>query len=431
MSQLNKGGFGRINTGRFIDRRSVLRGTGVAMALPYLTSMRPAHAGAQKDPPKRFVAFTLGLGLLPENLFPKDAGADYAATPYLKPLQDIRDDFTVMSGVSHVGVTGGHRAEASILTGTAMGASGGTGNTVSLDQLLAKHLGDDTRFPSLTLSASGNTSPCYTESGAMIPPIDRPAALFDMLFTTGTPAERRGQAAAVARGRSIMDLVGEDARALQRELGGVDRQRLDAYFTSVRELEKRLRISEGWAMKPKPAVDVEPIQNVRNRADFVAQFATMAEVMKLAMQTDSTRFLTLHLGGGNHKLPREGVQDGYHTLSHHGKDEDKLQQLTIVETALVSAWGGFVRSLGETEEGGHRLLDHSSVLLTSNLGNASNHNNKNMPLLFAGGPFKHAGHLAFDRNNNYPLCNLYLSIAQRSGLEIDAFSSRTGVIEQI
>jgi Protein of unknown function (DUF1552) len=412
-----------------LRRRTLLRGAGVSMSLPYLTSMSPAWSAEPEQPPHRFIAFTLGLGLIPDNLYPKESGRQYEPTHYLKPLADLQDKFTVISGASHPGVKGGHRAEASILTAAPMRTAGGSANTISVDQLLSKHFGHNTRFPSLVLSVDGNTSPCYTESGAMIPPISQATELFDLLFVDGDAKTREKNAKSVARGRSIMDLVGEDARSLQRELGQVDRARLDAYFTSVRDLEKRMEQSEFWAQRPKPSVDLKRPQEIRDRSDFVARWRLMADLMKLAIQTDSSRYLTLHLNGGNHKLPIDGVTNGYHTLSHHGQDEDKLEQLKLVETAIVSAFGDFLRLLASTEEGGSSLLDQTSVLLTSNLGNASSHDNRNMPVLFGGGGFKHAGHLAFDRKNNYPLPNLFVSILQKSGLAVDRFATSTGTMD--
>lgn len=425
--------FGHSLRNHRLDRRHLLRGSGVAVSLPYLSAMTPAIASEQNaaaKQPKRFVGVTLGLGLLGDNLNPKDAGRDYTPSRYLEQMSDMRDDFTVISGASHPGVNGGHRAEACILTAAPGGGTGGSRNTISLDQLLAKHFGDVTRFPSLTLATDGSTSPCYTESGAMIPPISRAQDLFEMLFVTGSPKQRQAQAAQIAQGRSIMDLVSEDARSLERQLGGADRDRLDAYFTSVRDLEKRMRISERWAQRAKPEVD-KPNLVVRDRSDFAAKLKVMTDIMKLAIKTDSTRFLTLHLGGSNQTLPLDGVRGGYHSLSHHGRDEDKLEQLALVETAIIGVWGEFVRELGRSEENGSRLLDNTSVLLTSNLGNASNHDNRNMPVLFAGGGFRHAGHLAFDKKENYPLPNLYLSVLQQSGLEVERFATSTGRVQEL
>ncbi|MEM1069593.1 MAG: DUF1552 domain-containing protein [Planctomycetota bacterium] len=415
---------------RNLDRRTVLRGSGVSMTLPWLTAMRPTFAGSNEtQAPKRFVAFTLGLGLLGENLFPEKSGSDYAPSRYLSDLQDIRDQVTVVSGVSHPGVKGGHRAEASILTASPMGTSGRAKNTISLDQYMAKHLGDATRFPSLVLSTGGSTSPCYTENGSMIPPEDRPSRLFAKLFVNDSKSEQKLQAERVRRGRSIMDLVGEDAKSLGLELGIGDRDRLDQYFTSVRDLEKRMAESEKWAERPKPDVDAKSPVDINNPSDLIARQKTMSDVMKLALQTDSTRFISLHIPGAGGVLPLNGVDVGYHNLSHHGRDEEKLTQLALVETALVNCWADFLRQLHQTEEASGRLLDNTTVLLTSNLGNASNHDNRNMPVLLAGGGFKHGQHLAFDQRNNYPLPNMYLSVLQNLGMEVDHFATSTGTMD--
>ena len=330
-----------------LNRRTVLRGSGVAMSLPWLTAMQGSLAAkdATANAPKRFVAMTLGLGLVANNLFPSKVGRDYVASRYLESLQDIRDRFTVVSGVSHPGVKGGHRAEASILTASPMGTSGRAKNTISVDQLMAKHLGDATRFPSLVLSTGGSSSPCYTENGSMIPPVDRPSRLFAKLFVDESPKERERQAKRVRQGRSIMDLVGEDAKSLERELGAGDRDRLDAYFTSVRQLEKRMAESEKWAKRPKPRVDVSSPRDINDPSDLIGRQKTMCDVIKLALETDSTRFISLHMPGAGGVIPIEGVDQGYHNLSHHGLDETKLEQLALVETALVSQWGEFLRDL--------------------------------------------------------------------------------------
>lgn len=241
---------GQFVTGRAVNRRAILRGSGVAISLPWLSAMNPALAAPSASPPQRFVAMTLGLGLVADNLFPASGGRDYEPSLYLNGLQDIRSDVTVVSGVSHPGVKGGHRAEASILTASPMGSSGRAKNTISIDQLMAKHLGEATRFPSLVLSTGGSSSPCYTENGAMIPPEDQPSRLFARLFVDDSEKERERQAERVRQGRSIMDLVGEDAKSLQHQLGAGDRDRLDAYFTSVRDLEKRMAETEKWCSCP-------------------------------------------------------------------------------------------------------------------------------------------------------------------------------------
>ncbi|MCC9641285.1 DUF1552 domain-containing protein [Rhodopirellula sp. JC740] len=415
-----------------LKRRTLLRGSGVAMGLPFLSAMRSSFAGHAKSnstgQAKRFVAMTVGLGLLPENLVPDGEGMNYQPSRYLQSLQDLRDKVTVVSGSSHPGVNGGHRAEASILTATPMGTSGAVNNTISIDQYLAKHRGHQTRFPSLVLGTGGSTSPCYTESGAMIPPLTSPSQLFAELFVDDSPKERERHADRVRQGRSIMDIVADDAKSLQRELGQGDRDRLDAYFTSVRQLEQRMQQSQKWAEMPKPAVEATAPVDIRNPNDLIGRMKTMCDVISLALETDSTRYVTLHLPGGGGVVPVEGVDEGYHSLSHHGRDETKLEQLGLVEEAMIGQWGEFLRGLSQHGDATGNLLDATTVFLTSNLGNSSNHDNRNMPVLIAGGGFQHAGHLAFDRKNNYPLPNFYVSLLQQHGMEVDHFASSTGTM---
>ncbi|MDA1165409.1 MAG: DUF1552 domain-containing protein [Planctomycetota bacterium] len=399
------------------------------MSLPWISAMQAALAGPKAEgPPRRFVSMSLGLGLLADNLNPTQSGRDYEPSLYLQPLQDLRHQMTIVSGSSHPGVGGGHRAEASILTANPVGSSGRGKNSVSIDQHMAKSLGSTTRFPSLVLGSSGSNSPSYTGNGAMIPAESSPSRLFMRLFVNDSPAERARQTQRVSQGRSIMDLVGEDARRLSRELGAGDRDRLDAYFTSVRDLELRLAESEAWADRPKPKVDVAKPVDIGNSNDFVGRQKLMSDMIRLALQTDSTRFISYHLGSGGGVVPLHGVGEGYHSLSHHGLDNQKVDQLAIVEGAIISTWGEFLRELAAIDDNGSSLLDQTSVLLTSNLGNASSHDNRNMPVVLAGGGFKHGQHLAFDRKNNYPLPNLFVSVLQRLGLEQDRFATSTGTL---
>ena len=415
--------------GRQLHRRTVLRGAGVAMSLPWLTAMQPAFADSKTDgPPRRFVAMTLGLGLIGSNLNPQQAGSDYEPSLYLKGMEDIKDRYTVISGTSHPGVTGGHRAEASILTANPVGSSGKARNTVSIDQHMAKHFGDFTRFPSLVLGSSGSTSPSYTENGSMVPTETSPAKLFTRLFVNDSPAQQQMQAERVKQGRSIMDLVASDAKRLSMKLGSGDRDRLDAYYTSVREFEQRLAESEAWAHRPKPNVNESMPVDIGNGNDFIGRQRLMSKMIRLALETDSTRFISYHLGGSGGVVPIAGVDEGYHSLSHHGLDEDKLEQLALVEREIVQSWGQFLRDLAAVDEQGNSVLDTTSVLLTSNLGNASNHDNRNMPVLLAGGRFKHGQHLAFDTKNNYPLPNLFVNLLQHVGFETDNFVSSTGTM---
>ena len=339
-----------------LHRRTLLKGAGVSMAMPWLSAMESSFGAPTKKTPRRFVAMTLGLGLLADNLNPKQTGREYQSSAYLKDFDDLRKDFTVVSGSSHPGVGGGHRAESSLLS-AAMSLGIPSGNTISVDQLLAKHLGHETRFPSLVLALSGSNSPSYTENGSMIPAESSPSSLFTKLFIADTPADRRHQMYRAREGRSIMDVVADDTRSLKRRVGVGDRDRLDAYFTSVRDLEKRLASSEAWVNKPKPSVDASKPLDIANPNDFIARQRLMSDMIRLALSTDSSRFVVCHFGSGSGVVPLDGVEEGYHTLSHHGRDEGKLSQLAIVEKAIIDSWGDFLRSLKEVDERGESVLD--------------------------------------------------------------------------
>lgn len=410
-----------IATHKALSRRTVLKQAGVALCLPLLDAMVPAFAAGTAPPnPRRFVGVSLSLGLHNPLLIPKGKGTSYTPSPYLKDIQDLREDFTVISGTSHPGVNGGHSAEASIFSACPMERNSAKSNTVSVDQLMAKHLGHHTRFPSLVLNTNGSRSPSYTENGAMIPAINDASELFAQLFTEDSPAAKKHQAEINGRGQSILDIVRDETKALGRQLGQGDREKMDEWLTSVRELEARLEANEEWINRPKPKVGSHPALADNNNAPD--QMRAMLDVVALALRTDSTRFVTLHCTGNNARA-LDGVEEAYHSLSHHGKDPKKLEQLAIVEKNTVDNWGNFLRELKK-----NGILDDTMVLLTSNLGNASSHNNRNMPVLFAGGGFQHGHHLAFSQTDNYPLPNLYLSMLGNIGLETESFATSTGTM---
>ncbi len=414
-----------------MNRRTFLRAGGVSMALPMLQSMEPrrAQAAESKADVRRMVAICAPLGIHTPNLFPKTTGADYEETPYLEPLHGagVKDKFSVISGLMHPLVDGGHHAERSFLTGAAHPGQPSFRNTISVDQYAAERIGHLTRFPFLTLSANSNGI-SYTRSGVQIPAEQRPSRIFKRLFLEGTEAEKSAQLGRIKDGQSIMDLVAGQTRSLARKIGREDHETLDQYFTSVREVEQRLIRAEDWVKQPKPKVNVPPPKDIEDRADFTGRMELMFDLMHLALQTDSTRLITLKGAGGNEVVNLRGIDDGWHNLSHHGKDPNKIKQLSIIEREEMRLFGSFLKKLEETKEGGCALLDKTSVLLGSNLGNASSHNNTNLPIVVAGGGFKHGRHLAFDPAKPPPLCNLYVSFLQGLGLEIGEFSSGTGTL---
>jgi hypothetical protein len=296
-----------------------------------------------------------------------------------------------------------------------------------LDQFAAEHLRGATRFPSLTLSCEG-FGLSWTRSGAAVPSDDWPSRVFARLFLEGRPEEVAAQARRLQDGRSILDTVREQAQDVRANLGADDRDKLDEYFTSVRELEQRLAQAEDWSKKPKPKVDVKPPQDVVNGADLVGKTRLWFDLIHLALQTDSTRLITLQLLGTSSVPPVAGVTYGHHDLSHHGRDPSKIEQLKKVELEEMKALRDFLAKLKQTKEEGVRLLDRTIVFFSSNLGDAATHAVKNMPVLVAGGGFKHGQHLAFNPGKSPPLCNLYLSMLQRLSIHADKFSSSTGTL---
>ncbi|MSU28241.1 MAG: DUF1552 domain-containing protein [Pedosphaera sp.] len=408
------------------SRRTFLRGAGVTLALPLLEAMTPLRVQAAAQSPRRMVCINTTLGLHTPNLFPSAAGKDYALTPYLEPLAEFRRDFTVFSGLSHPEVDGGHPAELCYLTSAPHPRADNFKNTISLDQYAIEKLVPDTRFGSLTLASSSSRGLSFTRSGVPIPADERPSRVFKNMFVDGTANEVNAQVQRLKQGQSIMDTVLGEAKDFQRGLGKPDREKLDEYFTSVREVEVRMVKAQDWARRPKPKVDAKPPVDIASSVEVPARVRLMVDLMHLALQTDSTRFITFALNGLNAVPVIAGVTQDWHNLSHHGQDPAKLTELKVVELQQMKLFGELLAKLKGTQEQGGNLLDRTIVMFGSNLGNASSHDNKNLPILVAGGGFRHGQHLAFDPKKNPPLSNLYVQFLRRLGAEVNAFGSSSG-----
>jgi len=416
-----------------LDRRLFLRAAGVSLALPCLDAFAPAavRGAPPAAPRRRMVCICAPLGIHTPNLFPAETGKEYQLTPYLEVLRELRGDFTVMSGLSHPDIDSSHDSIYSFLTAAPHPERrAGFRNSISLDQLAAEKIGGQTRFPSIALSAEG-FSLSWTRSGALVPSDTSPARVFARLFLDDRPEEAQAQLRRLRDGQSVLDQVRSQAKQLQMSLGTNDNEKLDEYFTSVRELEQRLANAEAWAKKPKPKVEVAPPRDIANSADLLGRTRLLFDLTHLALQTDSTRLITIMLLGTSLVPPIPGVSDGHHNLSHHGQDPVKLAQLKIVETETLKQLRDLLLKLKATQEEGESLLDRSMVYFSSNLGNASNHSCKNLPVLLAGGGFRHGQHLAYDPASPPPLSNLYVSMLQRLGIETDRFGSSTGTLSRL
>ncbi len=326
---------------RAVSRRRFLAGTGVLLALPMLDAMTPAFAAAPAPSakPRRMLGICNNLGLVPDYFFPTGQGKDYKASPYLELLQAHRKDFSVFSGVSHPDVDGGHPADNCFLTAAPHPSSGGFRNTISLDQFMAERIGHLTRFPSMTLGvncARGSRSLSWTPGGVMIPTEEKASEVFRKMFMGGSAAEVQAQERRLQLGQSILDAVGGQAGELRRSMGGQDRNRLDQYFTSVRELEQRMQMSKEWERKPRPVAKTSVPLDPGSPKEYMDKVSLKYDMARICFETDSSRAVTLMLDSVNTPaLDIDHVHtttDGYHSLSHHGKSAKKLSQLKDIDS---------------------------------------------------------------------------------------------------
>lgn len=417
-----------------LSRRTVLRAGAATVALPVLDAMTPLGRCAESGlAPKRMVLLSRGLGTYHPYLTPETAGRDYVATRYLKPLERHRERFTLFSGMSHLGYPNSHTISAAIFTGVGPeGVRRGDDirNTISLDQRVAAEVGDQTRIRSLTLgSRNGAASLSWNNKGVPVPTSGGAASVFQRLFIDGSKEEIARELDRLAHGRSILDDMREQMKSVQRDLGAADRRRFEVMQTSIREAEQLLHQEEAWIQKPKPVVDAREHGLDRKARNWVESDLSWYRLIQLALQTDSTRVIVFGVGEHN-PTNVDGLEIGHHDASHHGKNPDKIEQLARYEVKDYENFASFLDMLDETREVGGSLLDHTQVLLASNLGDASAHASNNLPIFLAGGGFKHEGHVMFDEENNTPLSNLYTRMLQQFGIETDSFGSSTGVLSE-
>lgn len=419
-----------------IARRTFLRGLGVTLALPALECMTPAFARTSETKvPRRMLVIANNIGVLSKDFFPKGTGRDYEASPLLSILAPHRKDFTVFSGLSHPNVTSGHSTDNCFLTSARGAFKAGFRNTISLDQFAAEKLGQVTRFPSFNLGVNiekANRSLSWTRDGVLLPAEDSATALYQKMFVQGDAAAVAQQLRRLDERGSILDTLQDEANRFNRKLGKADKARLDQYFTSVREVEQRLVIAREWETRPLPKTEHPAPAAIQEGKYFFEKFELMLDMAQLAFESDSTRIVTLMLDAFWTPIFKlEGKQDtteSYHGLSHHGQSEKKLRQLEAADRQNMAVLNKLMTSLASKSEDGQRLLDRTMVLYGSNMGEANIHDNTNLPIILAGGGFKHGQHIAFSRNHNTPLCNLFVTMLQRMGVEADSFGSSTGTL---
>lgn len=403
-----------------IERRHFLQGFGIALALPALNSLNVGiAASAQTTDPRRLICIGNHLGFWPDGFFPTGKGSDFTISKTLAPLQAYRSDFTIFSHLDH-DAKGGHGAVHSFLTGVKKQESAGfPEKNISIDQVAAEHVGAATRYPSITTGIGEGTDMCWNRAGVRLPPVNNPARLFEAMFVESSATIKAAAHERMLNRASVLDALRESAKHLAGTLDASDRSKLDQYLTSVRDVERRLQISEAWLDKPKPK---SPINEIKDEERLqIEEMPLFFDLMTLALQTDSTRVATFEIPLQFHTNDLD--VGSYHGLSHHSKQEGLLSQLQTVEKYFMTQ---FAHLFGKLKEAG--LMDSTLVVIGSGMGNASNHSNRDLPVLLAGGGIKHQGHLVCpkEEHKRIELSNLWLSVLQWFGVERERFGRSTG-----
>jgi hypothetical protein len=401
-----------------LSRRTFLRSSAATLALPVLETF-----GDLGKPPTRMVCIGNSFGMYQPQFFPEQAGADYAMTPLLKPLENHRRDFSVYSNLDH-GIKGGHFAVHTFLSGVkhADAKSMPNGN-ITVDQRAAEVLAGETRFPSLTVGSEtglhGGCAMAWTRSAVRVPPITGPRELFRKLFVNESVAGKAAQADRLELQGSILDAVQANADSLAKRLSGRDREKLDEYFSSVRDVERKLQQQAKWQRVPKPEPHGE---EPRNRG-LVEDIPLLYDLLALALEVDASRVVTLELAGSGFNTGYFDIKSGYHAISHHGQDPEAIRQLVTLELYQMEQFSRFLECLKT-----RKLFDSTAVLFGSGMGNANSHTNSNLPIILAGGGYRLGEHriLPAEKHRRVPMCNLLLSLLHRMGIEDESFGTSTG-----
>ena len=408
-----------------LTRRNFLRAGGVAIALPMMESFTPlARAAEGKKSVKRMVCLSNNYGIYQKAFFPTEAGRGYELSPTLRPLEKHQKDFSVFSNLDH-GLTGGHACVPTFLNGIRpdMASSFPEGN-ISMDQRAAEFVGAATRYSSMTLKVKESNQTSFTRTGVQVPAIDV-TAMYRKLFLEESAEAKKQERLRLQRHGSILDTVLERAKAVNRELGKQDQEKFAEYLDSVRGLEKKIDQQQPWLDQAKPKTEMTEPRPSQQTAD---EMKIMMELMALAIETDSTRIMTLSSGFANGDF---GLQGGYHGFSHHGELPEKTEALKLIEGNQIAQMAYLIELLKGKEDtiNGGTLFDHTMILFGCGMATGT-HSCKNMPLVLAGGGFKLGDHRAMPegKTERVKACNLLLSMLQNFGLEVDQFGTSTGTL---
>jgi len=434
-----------------ISRRTVLRGMGASIALPMLEIMTPRLRAAElaADKVARMVCVYTPHGVRNSTWYPEKTGLNYTMSSTLETLTPLREKVSILTGLCHPRMASnvGHAAAGRWLTGVNDGDRvlvdfASPNKALSVDQLVANSIGTKTRWPSLQLSTeSGAGVPgrsrtlSFNARGLPLPSMNKPRAVFNRLFVPDTGKDRAAERVRYQRQQSLLDNVMRQSKALERRLGRADRERLDQYLASIREVELQIDRNQKWLDHPKPEVDTSDLQFAfKTRSEFLK---VMYDLMFFSLQTDSTRIITFMSGVevDMYKWGELGANKDYHSLQHHNGNKVDMEKLSKVDKREADLLAGFLTRLNETAQGDGCMLDHTMVLYGSGMNNGvgvedgkGSHSTRKLPTLLAGGGklgIKQGQHLVYEKDRT-PLCNLHVTLMQGMGLERDHFVDGTG-----
>lgn len=412
-----------------INRRVALKALGATIPLPYFSSLAGDKTSSNSN--KRLVSICVEYGFNRGSINPGKAG-QMSFNQYSKPFAPHRNTFSLFSGMDHPGVGGGHATTSTMLNGTKKQLTGGDLRKMeSFDVKLANKYGQDTRFP--LLCCGGGSPVSYNSRGIPYPKVPSPDRLFSLLFQKDTEKEIAKKKLNFADDKSILDAVLGDARSLKRKLNKEDNEKFEEYLGAVRDAEVKVGKSRSWLDITKPKPQKNPLIN---DGDIPHSFILFYEIMALALQTDSSKFITFQMGGGNGFLPVEGVDTAYHSLTHHGHRPERLKQLRLIDNWRYQHLAHFLTLLKEYKGSDNRpLIDTTAVLFGSGMSDASTHSSVNNPVMLMGGNFKHGNYHVLSNGKkgtkDTSYSNLLVSLQNSFGVEKDSFSSSNGDLNHL
>lgn len=448
-----------------MNRRHFLRGIGACIALPAFGSLLPSRvlaataaarlATTATGAPLRTAFVFFPNGAIPAHWWPEGGETNFRLNSTLLPLEPLRRHVQVLGGLEHANANGGKdgggdhaRGNAVFLTGARINKSATDVRAgVSIDQVIAKEVGHLTRFPSLELSCDLSRKSAGCDSGyscayqyniswqsATTPMAseNNPRLVFERLFGTGPHGERAANIQRrMTERRSVLDFVMEDARRMQRRMGGNDREKLDQYLTGIRDVEARIQRAEQMGPGIDPTVDT-PAGIPTRHAEYVD---LMYDMMLLAFQTDSTRVASFVLGhdGDNRSFSEIGIPEGHHDLSHHQNNQERIAKVAQIDRWYAERFAGFLRRLEATPDvDGHSILHNSRILYGSGNADGNRHTHDNLPLILAGGGGGVLTPGRYVQHGTKPLTNLFLSLADQAGVPgLERFGDSTGRLSNV